>query len=84
MRLQADSLVDDVMRTWPATIPTFLRRRMKCAGCPMGIFHTVCDACREHDEDLTIFLSELCAAAGQEIPSGMIVGVQVSDDSAKR
>lgn len=84
MRLQTESLVDDVMRTWPATIPVFLRYRIKCVGCPIGPFHTIHDACREHNADPVCFLSDLRAAAGQGAPANSITGVHVSEDSANR
>ena len=48
MRIGADTLVDDVMRRYPATIRTFLDHKMACVGCPIACFHTVEDACREH------------------------------------
>ena len=84
MRLQTESLVDDVMRTWPATIPVFLRYRIKCVGCPIGPFHTIHDACREHNADAASLLSDLCAAAGQEAAANSIAGIHVSEDSANR
>ncbi|MFO1151566.1 MAG: DUF1858 domain-containing protein [Alsobacter sp.] len=58
-----DCLVDDVMRRWPATIRVFLDTKFHCVGCPIGCFHTVADACREHDAALPPFLDALNAAA---------------------
>ena len=58
----ATTLVDIVMRDYPATIGVFLRHRMGCPGCPIGCFHTVEDACREHRLSLPDFLSALDAA----------------------
>jgi hybrid cluster-associated redox disulfide protein len=54
-------LVDDVMRRWPRTIRVFLDFRFQCVGCPIGCFHTVEDACREHHTDLDEFLAALNA-----------------------
>lgn len=59
-------VVDDVMRRWPATIRVFLDHRMGCVGCPIGGFHTVEDACREHHLDPARILAELTAAAASE------------------
>ena len=42
------TLVDDIMRRWPATIRVFLDYRTQCVGCPIACFHTVDDACCEH------------------------------------
>ena len=63
MRIEPSHLVDDVMRRWPATIRIFLNHRMRCIGCPIACFHTVEDACREHDADRGRFLADLQAAA---------------------
>jgi len=84
MCLQTDSLVDDVMRTCPTTILVFLHYRMKCVGCPISPFHTINDACREHNADPACFLSDLRVAAGQGAPANSITGVPVSEDSANR
>ena len=54
MTIESTQLVDDVMRRWPATIRVFLNHRMHCVGCPIACFHTVEDACREHDVDRAV------------------------------
>ena len=54
--------VDEIMRRWPATIRVFIRNRMLCIGCPIGIFHTVKDACEAHLLDEESFARELLAA----------------------
>ena len=63
--ITSDMLVDDVMRRWPGTIRAFLDARFLCVGCPIGCFHTVADACREHRPDLAAFLAALNAALGE-------------------
>ena len=63
MTIESTQLVDDVMRRWPATIRAFLNHGMYCVGCPIGCFHTVDDACREHGVDHAGFLADLEAAA---------------------
>jgi hybrid cluster-associated redox disulfide protein len=63
MPIRSDDLVDDVMRRSPETIGVFLQFRMRCVGCPIGCFHTVEDACREHDIDRDVFLRALAACA---------------------
>ena len=62
--------VDEVMRRWPATIRVFLDFRMSCIGCPIGGFHTVEDACREHGAAPQDFLSALRAAAAAHAANG--------------
>ncbi|MFO1148060.1 MAG: DUF1858 domain-containing protein [Alsobacter sp.] len=59
-----DLLVDDVMRLWPETIRVFLNYRFGCIGCPIGSFHTVREACHEHQVEVGGFLSALRNAAG--------------------
>lgn len=55
--------VDDVMRQWPETIRVFLEHRFLCVGCPIGCFHSVSEACREHQFDLASFVTSLRATA---------------------
>ena len=56
-------LVDEAMRQWPATIRVFLNFGFHCVGCPIGCFHSVADACLEHDAQLEPFLQALRLAA---------------------
>ena len=66
MPIDATDLVDDVMTERPATIRVFLTHKMLCVGCPIGVFHTVADACLEHGVALGPFLAELERAAAQQ------------------
>ena len=61
MRIEAFSLVDDVMRGSPATIRVFLDFRMNCVGCPITSFHSVEEACQEHGIDVATLLAALRA-----------------------
>lgn len=54
--------VDGIMRRWPATISVMIRNKMLCIGCPVGIFHTVAEACDAHCVDQDSFSRELLAA----------------------
>ena len=56
--------VDAIMRRWPSTIAVMIRHGMLCIGCPIGGFHTVADACREHGVAEAVFVAELEAAIG--------------------
>ncbi len=58
-----DLSLADIMQTWPGTVAVFLRYHMFCVGCVMARFHTVTDACREHDVDEAGFRTALAAAA---------------------
>jgi len=51
--------VDEVMQRWPATIRVFLDFGMNCVGCPIATFHSVDEACSEHEIDLEEFLGRL-------------------------
>lgn len=53
------TIVDDVMRRWPATLSVFIRFGMKCVGCPIAPFHSIEDACREHALDETQVVAAL-------------------------
>jgi hybrid cluster-associated redox disulfide protein len=55
----ADLKVDEMMRAWPSTVSVVISRQMLCVGCPIGIFHTVADACRAHNLDQCAVVAEL-------------------------
>ena len=60
MHFRSDDLVDDIMRNSPHTIRVFFEFKLACVGCPIGCFHTVEDACREHGVNCDAFLKALC------------------------
>lgn len=62
MRIELDDLVEDVMRFHPETIRVFLDFKMGCVGCPIGIFHSIRDACVEHGINSHAFLEALYQA----------------------
>jgi hybrid cluster-associated redox disulfide protein len=62
MRIDPTAMVDEVMRRWPPTVGVFMRWRMKCVGCPFGVFHSVEHACEEHEQELATFLAALQVA----------------------
>lgn len=57
-----DLLLDDLMKTWPETIPVFFRHKMLCVGCLITPFHTVQDACTEYGLNIDAFYQELAEA----------------------
>ncbi|MER9673530.1 DUF1858 domain-containing protein [Mesorhizobium sp. M0208] len=57
--ISPDTVVDEIMRKWPATVAVVVRYKMLCVGCPIGTFHTVAEACREHQIDEADFLLDL-------------------------
>jgi hybrid cluster-associated redox disulfide protein len=63
MSIHSHSVVEDVMRDWPATIRIFLNHKLGCVGCPIASFHSVEDACREHGIGFDEFLAALRASA---------------------
>ncbi len=58
-KVEADSIVDDVMRAWPATIRVFLDFHMDCVGCPIAPFHTIRDSCQAYGIETAAFLAAL-------------------------
>lgn len=60
--LDPDMPVDEIMRRWPSTIQVMIHHGMLCVGCPIGTFHTVADACREHGVAEDSFVRDLEAA----------------------
>ena len=58
--------VKEIMDRWPATVPLFIRKGLKCPGCPIGPFHTLEDASREHGKDLGALREELLRLSGSK------------------
>jgi hybrid cluster-associated redox disulfide protein len=54
--------IHDLMDAWPETVAVFMRHRMLCVGCVITPFHTVVDACEEHQVDEPAFRAALAAA----------------------
>ena len=67
----ADAILDDLMTTYKATIPLFIRRRMMCIGCAVARLHDVRDACHEHGIPLDEFLAEVNAVIAQDQNRGV-------------
>jgi hybrid cluster-associated redox disulfide protein len=64
--IDPEMTVDEIMRRWPATIRVMIRHHMLCIGCPIGVFHTVVDACDAHRLDLEAFSAELLQAMSSD------------------
>ena len=75
MSIESTDLVDDIMRRWPVTIRVFPDHRMRCVGCPIACFHTVDDACREHQADHAKFLADLRAAVAHDFAEETVPGL---------
>ena len=70
--LDPETMVDALMRRWPNTVKVFIHWRMKCIGCPFGIFHSIERACEEHGVERGTFVEALENAmpAGTLLPLG--------------
>lgn len=62
-----DISVMDIMDIWPETLSVFLQYKMLCIGCSIAPFHTVEEACVEHDLDVAKIRNELDAAIGKSV-----------------
>lgn len=59
MKFNADMTVRDLVAQYPDTIRFFLRKKMRCMGCPTEGFHTLSEVARIHGEDPDCFMDEL-------------------------
>jgi hybrid cluster-associated redox disulfide protein len=84
MHLAVDEIVDELMRKSPSAIAVFLKYQMKCVGCPIGPFHTIEDACREHSVDRAAFIADVRRAIDAEIPPDSPETLQSLGESARR
>ncbi|GHA43084.1 hypothetical protein GCM10008927_04600 [Amylibacter ulvae] len=55
----ADTSVLEIMDKWPETIGVFIKYKMFCVGCTIAPFHSLRDACNEHQLDEETILVEL-------------------------
>lgn len=62
-----DLPLDELMARWPETIRVFLDYRLLCVGCLVAPFHTVIDACREHDVDEPSLRCDLLRAIEDQV-----------------
>ena len=57
--IEIDDLVGEIFDRSPAAMRVFLDFRMNCVGCPIAMFHTLRDSCREHGIDADVLLAAL-------------------------
>ena len=61
-KLDSTMSMDEMMRRWPATVHVAISHRLLCVGCPIGPFHTIANAAREHGLDAEMLRREFEAA----------------------
>ena len=59
-----DMTIEQVLRTYPATIPVFKRFGLDCNECQVAAYGTVEHGAGVHGVDLEMLLSELNRAIG--------------------
>jgi hybrid cluster-associated redox disulfide protein len=57
--IRPDTIVDDLLTTYPQTAEVFVRRAMVCVGCTISAFHTVAEAAAVYHLNLDEFLADL-------------------------
>ena len=63
-------LVSEILAKHPQTAEVFLKYQMLCVGCLVAPFHTIEDACIEHNLDENALRTDLTEAINQADPSG--------------
>lgn len=58
-QITATSLVQEVVGSYPQTIPVFHHHRMHCVGCYISPHHTIADCARENGVDIGALLNDL-------------------------
>lgn len=61
-------LVSEILARYPQTVPVFLKYQMLCVGCLVAPFHSLEDACLEHDLDEDAFRADLTACITRSNP----------------
>jgi hybrid cluster-associated redox disulfide protein len=62
LQFDPDMALSEFMQRWPETVAVFERYDMLCVGCLVGPFHTISDACLEHEVEEAEFLQALAQA----------------------
>ena len=57
--LDPEMTTDALMRRWPKTIPVLIQHGMLCVGCPIAGFHTLTEACVQHQVEFEGFMAAL-------------------------
>ncbi|HHY51050.1 MAG TPA: DUF1858 domain-containing protein [Alphaproteobacteria bacterium] len=66
----SDLRVGEIMSRWPATIGIFIDYGLHCIGCPIGVFHTLIAAAREHGIPPAVLEGEVAAAVRAATTAG--------------
>lgn len=61
--IQPDTIVQDILDTYPQTVETFVAYGMACAGCTLSRFDTVAEAAVIYRLDLERLLADLRKAS---------------------
>lgn len=66
-----DMPVQDVMDTWPRTVPVFVRHHMACPGCALAQFMTVTEAALEYKLEPEALAVDLIDAIEKKEPDSI-------------
>lgn len=66
MKITKDMTIGEVVKTYPQTMPVFMKFQMGCFGCGMAQMETLEQGCTAHGIDVDKFLEELNKAAEEE------------------
>ncbi|MCC7448561.1 MAG: DUF1858 domain-containing protein [Anaerolineae bacterium] len=68
--IRPDTIVDELLTTYPQTAEVFVGRAMVCVGCTISAFHTLAEAAAVYHLNLDEFLAELRGKITASVPSG--------------
>ena len=64
-QITQDTIIADVLKTAPESVPLFMSIGMHCLGCAMASGETVGEACSVHGVDAVEFLEKVNALVKQ-------------------
>ena len=64
-QITQDTIIADVLKTAPESVPLFMSIGMHCLGCAMASGETLDQACQVHGVDADEFLAKVNALVGQ-------------------
>ena len=58
-RITPEMSIDEVTRQYPQTADIFVRHRMNCVGCSLGMFHTIAEVAAIYKIEVETFIAQL-------------------------
>ena len=59
LRISPEMSIEEVTHRYPQTADLFIRHRMGCVGCSLGLFHTIAEVAAIYKFEVETFITQL-------------------------